>query len=204
MSSARDDPRAEGGAPVAGARRRAALRALRALHDEIDRAAAGLAAHHAERLRCGRGCSACCVDDLTVAAVEAERIRAAHPALLADEAPHPSGACALLDAEGACRVYGERPSVCRSQGLPLRLLVEDEQGEIREHRDICPLNVEGGPPLEALEEDACWLIGPFELRLAAIEAAFTGEEDTDATRVPLRALFAGSARIDGQGDERLR
>jgi Fe-S-cluster containining protein len=182
----------------ADSRRRAeeeALASLRSLHDEIDLEAGRLATEHAERLQCQRGCSACCLDDLTVASVEAERIRRAHPELLQNDAPHPIGGCAFLDSEGACRIYSDRPSVCRSQGLPLRVFFEDEDDEICERRDICQLNLEGGPALESLPEESCWLIGPKELRLIAIDEAFAGE---DAARVHLRDLFARSP--DGQFD----
>jgi Fe-S-cluster containining protein len=167
----------------------APLAALVALHDEIDREAAALAVVHGARLQCRRGCHACCVDDLTVTRIEAERIRRVHPALLAEGRPHPAGACAFLDDEGACRIYAERPSVCRSQGLPLRMFFEDEAGEIEERRDICPLNLEGGPPLAALPEEQLWLVGIHELRLAAIDEAAGG---SDETRIPLRELFASN------------
>lgn len=163
-----------------------AFASLRALHEEIDRDAGRLANEHAERLRCHRGCSACCLDDLTVVSVEAERIRRAHPELLRVGAPHPVGGCAFLDEAGACRIYADRPSVCRSQGLPLRVFFEDEEDEIQEHRDICSLNLPGGPALDTLDEESLWLIGPRELRLAAIEDAFAGE---DAQRTRLRDLF---------------
>jgi Fe-S-cluster containining protein len=187
------------------------LAELLELHREIDEAAAILARTHRTRLRCEMGCASCCVDDLTVWSVEAERIRRSHPDLLRDGEPHPVGACAFLDDRGACRIYADRPSVCRSQGLPLRILFEDEAGEIAEHRDICPLNLEGGAGLEELAEEDCWLVGPFELRLAAIEARFsaareaggerggemgdrpTGERD-DA-RVALRELFETRASV---------
>ena len=165
---------------------RAALASLRKLHEEIDRESDRLAKRHAERLRCGRGCSACCIDGLTIAAVEAERIRRDHPELLATAEPHPPGACAFLDAEGSCRVYESRPSVCRSQGLPLRVFVENDEDEIVEHRDICPLNLPDGPPLGELAEEDCWLVGPFELSLGRIAADFSGEADD---RVGLRSLF---------------
>lgn len=168
------------------ARTDAALRALAALHAEVDRAAGALALRHAGRLQCRRGCSACCVDDLTVTRIEALRIQRAHPELLATASPHPRGACAFLDAEGACRIYAERPLVCRSQGLPLQLWFEDEAGELEERRDICPLNLPGGPPLEALPEDRLWLVGVHELRLAGIDEAAGG---SDETRVALRDLF---------------
>lgn len=167
----------------------ASLAALRSLHAEIDREAARVAKLNEGRLRCERGCSACCLDDLTVRRVEAERIRAAHPNLLKEGEPGPLGACAFLDERGACRIYEDRPSVCRSQGLPLRVLFE-EGDTIAERRDICPLNLDGGPPLERLEEHACWLVGPFELRLAAIDDAAAEAEELDVEdRVGLRTLF---------------
>ena len=37
-----------------------------------------------------------------------------------EEGAGPEGACAFLDGEGGCRVYPDRPYVCRTQGLPLR------------------------------------------------------------------------------------
>ena len=113
--------------------------ALRNLHEEVDRAAGALAERHRARLRCGRGCHACCVDGITVFEVEADRIRAAHGELLASGQPRPRGACAFLGDAGECRIYPDRPYVCRTQGLPLRW-VDDEAVE---RRDICPLNEAG-------------------------------------------------------------
>jgi hypothetical protein len=163
--------------------------ALHRLHEEVDRAAGALAARHAGRLRCGRGCAACCVDGLSVYEVEAERIRRAHEDLLAGGRPHAPGACAFLGAENECRIYPDRPYVCRTQGLPLRWLAEvEEGGEIEEGRDICPLNA-AGPPLDELPEDACWLLGPVEQRLAALEHARAG----GGRRVALRSLFRRTA-----------
>jgi hypothetical protein len=158
------------------------LDALIALHGEVDREAGVTAARHAGRLQCRRGCASCCVDGITVFEVEAERIRRFAPEVLR-ERPHPEGACAFLDAEGACRVYEHRPYVCRTQGLPLRWL--DEVGDdLVEMRDICPLN-EPGPPLEELDPETCWTIGPFEDRLQAIAAAF----DPGRRRIGLRGLI---------------
>jgi Fe-S-cluster containining protein len=159
---------------------------LVALHDEVDRETRALAVVHADRIQCRRGCHACCVDELTVTQIEAERIRRAHSDLLATGTPNPVGACAFLDREGACRVYAERPLVCRSQGLPLQIFFEDEQDEIEERRDICPLNLEGGPPLESLPEEQCWLVGLYELRLATLDERAGG---SDEDRVRLRDLF---------------
>lgn len=124
------------------------------------------------------------MDEISVFAVEAERIRARAPQVLR-EAPHPPGACAFLDAAGACRIYEHRPYVCRSQGLPLRWIDADAPAGPVEHRDICPLN-EAGPPIESLPAEACWELGPWEARLAALQAERAGGA---LPRVRLRDLF---------------
>ena len=161
---------------------------LRQLHDEVDRSAGALAEQHRGRLRCGRGCHACCVDGLTVFEVEAERIRAGHAELLQRGPPHPVGACAFLGDAGECRIYSDRPYVCRTQGLPLRWLEEGPADEIVERRDICPLN-ESGEALETLRSGDCWTIGPVEDRLRRLQEARDGGA---GRRVALRALFERS------------
>lgn len=155
------------------------------LHALVDEATRPVLAAHEGRLACREGCAGCCQDDLTVFEIEAEVIRRRHAELLAEGAPHAEGGCAMLDERGLCRVYDARPYVCRTQGLPLRWLDEDEEGETYEARDVCPLNLEG-VPLEELPADEMWTLGPFEQRLAERQAA-----ETDApTRVALRSLFA--------------
>ena len=164
-----------------------ALTVLNAMYREVDGRANELAQVHGERLVCRRGCCMCCVDDLTVFEVEAENIRQAHPELLKTATPHAVGACAFLDDAGACRIYADRPYVCRTQGLPLRWLEEEDDGDFIELRDICPLNDEGDvEPIEDLPEDECWSIGPIEERLAKLQLQFG---DGKLTRVALRSLF---------------
>ncbi len=150
------------------------------LHQVVDELASTVAAKHT--LACKEGCSGCCVDGLTVFEIEAARIREAHPDLLATGTPSDVG-CAFLDEAGACRVYDVRPYVCRTQGLPLRW-VEEEDGEAVEMRDICPLNA--NVDLAQIGPEAMWTIGPFEERLA----------QHGDTRVALRSLFAsGKTRL---------
>lgn len=158
------------------------------LHAEVDAETSRLHERHRERLQCRRGCSDCCVDDLTILDLEAERIRRKHAELLVDDEPHPRGACAFLDVNGACRIYEDRPYVCRTQGLPLRWYAEGPGGATVENRDICPLNEEGEPLLDLPPED-CFLLGPAESRLAALQDRTGGRG-----RVALRDLFAGTKR----------
>lgn len=162
------------------------LARLARLHAHVDSRSRALARRHASRLKCGRGCWGCCVDGLTVFEIEAERIRMSHPELLATDRPHPEGACAFLDHEGACRIYSDRPYVCRTQGLPLRWLEGESEDQAFEMRDICPLNEVNAEPLEVLPADACWTIGPVEDRLGRLQEEW-GEGDM--RRVPLRRLF---------------
>jgi hypothetical protein len=166
------------------------LARLEALHAEIDDAVRPLVALHGARLRCRLGCTRCCVDDLTIFEVEADRIRARAASVL-DEAPRPAGACAFLGDDGACRIYAHRPYVCRTQGLPLRWFEDPpDAAPGTELRDICPLNEPDGPPIETLPAAACWTIGPTEARLAALAAERDG---ATPRRVRLRDLV-GPAR----------
>lgn len=169
------------------------LASLCNLHVEVDQLAAEIAIGHGARLQCRRGCCQCCVDDLTVFEIEAENIRLAHSALLVQQEPHPRGACAFLDAEGGCRIYADRPYVCRTQGLPLRWIDEGHDGDLVELRDICPLNEEG-PPIVELAEDECWTIGPSEERLTSLQQQFGSGQ---MTRVSLRSLFANHGPEEG-------
>jgi uncharacterized protein len=156
---------------------------MKALHQDAASEVRRLHVLHAARLQCARGCSSCCVDTLSVFEVEAELIRSVHGSLLADGLPHGQGACAFLSDLGACRIYEERPYVCRTQGLPLRWVADDE-----ELRDICPLN-EVADPEQALELIApadCWTLGPFEEKMAQLELS----QAISRPRVMLRALFA--------------
>ncbi|GIU82233.1 MAG: YkgJ family cysteine cluster protein [Acidobacteria bacterium] len=155
---------------------------LRRFYDEVDQEVRRLKSIHSERLKCKKGCASCCIDGITVFQVEAENIKFHYKKLLREEKPHGIGKCAFLDESGACRIYENRPYVCRTQGLPLRWL--DEENEI-EYRDICPLN-ENGEPIENLEPDKCLTIGIFESRLAGLQLKFGNGK---MKRVALRSLF---------------
>ena len=160
-----------------------AWRKVMSLHQEVDRKAKTLEQRHIQRLQCRKGCFQCCVDDLTIFEVEADLITRFHNDVLQQE-PHQPGACAFLDQEGGCRIYQNRPYVCRTQGLPLRW-VEEDGDDWLEYRDICPLN-EQGEPLENLPEDACWTLGETESQLASLQAQQSGGS---LPRVSLRSLF---------------
>ncbi|MDP8223897.1 MAG: YkgJ family cysteine cluster protein [Candidatus Lernaella stagnicola] len=161
------------------------LQKLRELHAQVDRTAAGIVERLPRSLKCGPGCASCCQDDLTVFAVEALRIRREFPDVLKGGVPGPVGRCAFLDGEDRCRVYSARPYVCRTQGLPLRWLVEQD-GEWVEYRDICPINDDDFPLVELPESD-CYPLGPAEEVLRELQFLLGGD---DLTRVALRSLIS--------------
>jgi hypothetical protein len=157
---------------------------VRRLHASIDASARRLEVIHEDRLRCRRGCSGCCVDDLAVSTGEAARILRDAGSALATTEPGPRGACAMLLPDGSCRIYTSRPYVCRTQGLPLRWL-DDEAGV--EQRDICPLNDDGtAARLEDIPARSCWTIGAVERALALVDDLAGGARE----RYALRDLFA--------------
>ncbi len=153
---------------------------LEQFYHDVNRAAKRLETVHRDILQCSTGCTACCVDDITVFMIEADNIRSHYARLLREQPPHPAGACAFLDESGACRIYDQRPYVCRSQGLPLRWIEENV-----EYRDICPLN-DRGEAIENLPSAQSWTIGPFEGRLAALQERYY---DGKMRRIALRALL---------------
>ena len=162
------------------------LAALEQLYSEVRDVTGRLDVIHAGRMACKRGCSSCCVDGITVWEVEAAYIRHYEGRLLSNSGVPSREGCAFLDSDGACRIYQHRPYVCRTQGYPLRWLEDPGGEELLELRDICPLN-ETADPIEELPEAACWSIGPFEERLAQLQAGFG---DSRMARVFLRDLFS--------------
>ena len=161
------------------------IEVIEQFHAEVDAAVEPIAKANRRRLRCSLGCTDCCVDNLSVFEIEADRIRANNEALLATAEPAAEGRCAFLDDSGACRIYEDRPYVCRTQGLPLRWWEEGPDG-VAEFRDICAHNEADGAPLIQLKPDECWTLGPYEGRLAQLESERSGQ---GLRRVRLRDLF---------------
>ena len=160
------------------------LQDLQLFYETLSAHTTPLEQKHAACLQCKKGCASCCEDDLEVFGVEAENSRRNFPELLADGQAHPEGKCAFLDSEGACRVYAARPYVCRTQGLPLMIHLEEDDREL-ELIDICELN-EPGLSLDDLPDSDFFFTNPWEEKLALLQMqADQGKMD----RIKLRDLF---------------
>lgn len=177
--------------------------ALDQLGARVDAFFARVMAAHPGQMQCRRGCAMCCHPHLHLLPVEWGRVREAvlalpeaHRARIARNAMQASPTrCALLDDDSSCMVFGARPMVCRSHGLPLR------QGPARV---TCELNFQG--TLDAVPDgdvlDAAQLavtVGLIDRLAAEHRAPPPGPRDADG-RVPVREALV--ALLTEPGGER--
>lgn len=162
------------------------------LRGRVDAHFAAAQARTPEAFACRAGCDSCCHHRFGVYAAEAEPIRRAladlsvrTPVLrnrIREQADDPAHQhhCALL-VDGACAVYAERPTICRSHGLPVA--VADPTPRV----DHCPLNFTAGPPPResVLRLDA--VNQPLAV-LASLWDRAGGEGDRSPVRVDLADL----------------
>ncbi|MBN2724828.1 MAG: YkgJ family cysteine cluster protein [Deltaproteobacteria bacterium] len=161
------------------------MKSLNSIHDfhlKVDNQVKNLT-DNLPSLKCKKGCSSCCIDELTLFTVECDLIENFLKESETKIIPAPSGNCVFLK-DGFCQVYEVRPYVCRTQGLPLRWFEDDDSGdEIIEYRDICPEN-DDVLDIETAESMKLWLIGPFEDELRKIQMEYAG----NLNRTPMRHI----------------
>ena len=151
-------------------------------YERVDAACSNLLqalANQGHTLNCKAGCSQCCIDDLSITKAELAVIEKLFPNFR-DLQPHRPGACPFLDEQGLCRIYAARPYICRTHGLPMRRLDDDEQTETR---DICFVNAH--IDVLSLPATLCWTSQTAEIQLSIINIATFG----DADRIPMRNFW---------------
>lgn len=125
-----------------------ALAQYRALLEKVDRLFSEIQSRHPGEFNCRLGCHSCCKPGLTVNSLEAENIRRGLKPEITEKMraleaadPFQGLRCSFLEADGACGIYGLRPLVCRSHGLPLQFKdLGESEGEEAIFRDVCYLN----------------------------------------------------------------
>jgi uncharacterized protein len=96
-----------------------------ALRDEIDQRYQELHQEHESHQQCRAGCDQCCMD-FGVLPVEFEVIKElAGDQLKNGQSVQQEGACPFL-INHRCSIYDFRPIICRTQGLPLLFMGEEE------------------------------------------------------------------------------
>jgi Fe-S-cluster containining protein len=143
----------------------------------------------AHGLHCRAGCTDCCIG-FSVLAIEAERIRKAFKNLpeqsrqqIASQARKDTETCPLL-IDGLCAVYENRPFICRTHGLPLAYINEEQQAiEV----SVCPLNFT--PDYEFTQEQLLFM-DEFNGELFALNRNYCEEQGLDPeTRIGIKTLF---------------
>jgi Fe-S-cluster containining protein len=130
------------------------------LHENIENFWKRFFDKHEQNMNCGKNCSACCQVDLGVFVSEGARMCEWFNTLTdkeksdlcsawtndhestpkANAAGKKQPACAFL-IQGRCTVYEARPTICRTQGLPLMFKeANPKTNETLLHVDVCPLN----------------------------------------------------------------
>jgi len=84
---------------------------------------------------CTKGCTSCCISDLTVCSIEAHYMKMEISNKTFNE--NLNDCIFLINNE--CSIYEHRPIVCRTQGLPLLYDNEDEENNEKE-LSICEKN----------------------------------------------------------------
>jgi uncharacterized protein len=156
------------------------------LRDELDRHCAELSQLHESFMKCKAGCDQCCMD-FSILPVEYFAIKhQAETLLQKGETPLCEGGCPFL-VDHRCVIYPYRPFICRTQGLPL-LFLNDEQWEL----SACELNFEDFDFDEFSEENTLPL-DHFNSRLFALNMRFIeslpGKPYQPTDLIPLRNLF---------------
>jgi Fe-S-cluster containining protein len=162
------------------------LENYRRLLDKVDAKFSEIHARHRAHMRCGAGCSTCCMAGLTVSGIEAANIRErlASDAAMRGRVEREAGqggamGCGFLDGGGGCTIYEVRPVVCRSHGVPLALKLDSGKSAWRQY---CPLNFEG-LDVEALPEGDTINLDTLNTLLSLINRQLS--DDAAGERLPL-------------------
>jgi Fe-S-cluster containining protein len=134
------------------------MSAQKLLHENVSNFFSSFQKRHEKHMACREGCSRCCHTNITVFLSEATEIVTWFKAqsqetqdLLRQKWGQPQNAgpdasgklqqpCAFLH-DNRCSIYDARPTICRSQGLPVMFREENPKTkETTIHVDVCPLN----------------------------------------------------------------
>lgn len=99
----------------------------------LDKRCAELTTEHQKHLQCRKGCDLCCMN-YRIFPIEFYAMKQALEAKPVATCESFDGGCVFLS-DHACQIYEHRPIICRTHGLPL-LFLNDEQWEL----STCELN----------------------------------------------------------------
>ena len=136
---------------------------------------------------CRHGCADCCRQDLHLLPVEFHYLTQGLSCMPEAEKNimevSRKDTCCILLHEGDCLLYGLRPIICRTHGLPLLITENGTQW-----RDCCPKNFEG-QSLENLPEKDLLHLERLNTILVTVNMVFSSRIGCDAgKRIPISRL----------------
>jgi uncharacterized protein len=147
---------------------------------------------HKNQIICRKGCASCCVN-LSLFPVEFEAIKAEISRegfdiskVIFDE----DAACGFLK-DDLCQIYKYRPIICRTHGLPIAFLNDDDPEEIFKEVSFCDLNFNNFEDDEGLifNDDNTLDIDELNSAFFRINYEFCKESEK---RIPLKDLLLTS------------
>jgi Fe-S-cluster containining protein len=121
-----------------------------------------------DEMSCSKGCSSCCINDLTVCSIEAHYMKTAITNKNFNMPNTDETNCIFL-IDNECSIYNHRPVVCRTQGLPL--LYEGHEGE--KELSVCEKNF-----LNNISSESILDMEKINTALIMINKMFENEQQT--------------------------
>jgi Fe-S-cluster containining protein len=155
------------------------------LRDEIDALCHKLSETHKDQIVCSPGCSHCCMD-FSIFPVEFYSILKETGGLKPNINNNVTENECVFLIKGLCSIYKSRPIICRTHGLPL-LYMNDEEWQLSH----CELNFTGSKVPE-FDETNCFPQDRFNSRLFLINRDFIKSSGmmqySDNDLIPLREI----------------
>jgi Fe-S-cluster containining protein len=154
------------------------------LRTEIDDLSNKLHQLHEENMQCKKGCDLCCMD-YQIFPIELESIRQAIQDKHIETTPSKEGSCIFLK-NHVCQIYEHRPIICRTHGLPL-LFMNNDQWEL----SACELNFTEFDDNNFTSENT-FPQDKFNSQLFMLNKEYIKETDNDKSEfelIPLREVL---------------
>ena len=153
------------------------------LRNSIDEQSDKLHALHKDHMKCRKGCDHCCMD-YEIFPIEFDHIKKSINNKNIELDSSEDGGCIFLKGH-ECQIYEHRPIICRTHGLPL-LFMNDEQWEL----STCELNFTDFDD-EGFSTENTFLQDQFNSQLFLLNKEFLKERNSSENElglIPIRQL----------------
>lgn len=151
------------------------------LRNSIDELSGKLHGLHKNHMQCKKGCDLCCMD-YEIFPIEFEHIQKSIKNKEINISDSKDGSCIFLK-DHACQIYEHRPIICRTHGLPL-LFMNDDQWEL----SACELNFTEFED-DGFSEENTFLQDKFNSQLFMLNKSFLKENKSKKGEFDLIPIY---------------